>query len=413
MSKKIAIQIKDALNLEFTLNEDAKKGDYICVNDINEVNLEETKKFIANEIEKQKELLINQLRNKEKENWINGFKNSNEFLNLKEENIKLKNNLDQLLKNKELEIKSFYDDKINDLNYIINDLKSKQELIEIKNEKEIEIVKNELNAKYLKDIEFYKIKIEELQRNKKFNIKIIGNEFENWIYSEMQKHFSFYSDVKFEKITKNIDGEKADFLFEISHDGAIVDNVVIEAKTAENTGTTKNSNHFAKLNRAYNHNNSSFAILVTELEPDDEFSIRKINEYENMYMVRPQFLHIMLDLMRIVMIQKNIIRNKTISFKDQEKILQEFEEFKDAIINNSLKHITKNIEDIIKQAESINKASQKILESGNIIISKHLKTIANKFENYNIENKIIKKIKNINDDEIKSNEEELIIKRNF
>ena len=130
-------------------------------------------------------------------------------------------------------------------------------------------------------------------------------------------------------------------------------------------------------------------------------------------MVRPQFLHIMLDLMRIVMIQKNIIRNKTISFKDQEKILQEFEEFKDAIINNSLKHITKNIEDIIKQAESINKASQKILESGNIIISKHLKTIANKFENYNIENKIIKKIKNINDDEIKSNEEELIIKRNF
>lgn len=413
MGKKINIEIKDSKNLEFALCEDAKKGDFICINDINDVNLQETRDFLYEEAKKQKEKIVDEIILKEKNNWINEFRSSKEFLDIIQENISLKEKINEQLKNKELELENKYLNQINELKNQITNEKHSNLIANEKHLNELNTLKHQLFSEHEKEINEYKLKIEELQRSKKYNIKLIGEEFENWIYSQMQKHFSFYNDVKFRKITKTIENEKADFLFEIINDGEIVDNVVIEAKTAENEGKTKNANHFAKLNKAYINNHSSFAILVTELEPNDEFTIRKINDYENMYMVRPEFLHIILDLVRIVMLQKNLIRKKTISFKEQEQILREFEEFKDAIINNAIKNIANNMNEILKQAETINKSSQKIIECSNKIINTHLETVVNKINNFNINNKIIKKIDRTNENEkiIETNDELIIQKK--
>ncbi|AME12892.1 hypothetical protein MmmBen181_0742 [Mycoplasma mycoides subsp. mycoides] len=76
---------------------------------------------------------------------------------------------------------------------------------------------------------------------------------------------------------------------------------------------------------------------------------------------------------------------REIMFKEKQDILDEFEEFKNNLLDNALKHIDTKFNEINKSAENVKKEANKILEATELVINKHLNTVKNKINNFKIE----------------------------
>ncbi|MBO6095558.1 hypothetical protein J6P11_06225 [bacterium] len=90
-------------------------------------------------------------------------------------------------------------------------------------------------------------------------------------------------------------------------------------------------------------------------------------------------------------------------------MLNEFEDFKNSILENAFKNINKHLESIKTDADKIIKSAENILESQKIIVDKHMNAIENKINNFKIENKVVKKITKLNSSKHETNEEELAL----
>ncbi|MBO6042339.1 hypothetical protein J6P52_04210 [bacterium] len=90
-------------------------------------------------------------------------------------------------------------------------------------------------------------------------------------------------------------------------------------------------------------------------------------------------------------------------------MLNEFEDFKNSILENAFKNINKHLESIKTDADKIIKSAENILESQKIIVDKHMNAIENKINNFKIENKVVKKIAKLNSSKHETNEEELAL----
>jgi hypothetical protein len=140
-----------------------------------------------------------------------------------------------------------------------------------------------------------------------------------------------------------------------------------------------------------------YALLVSELEWEsvNDSPIKKVNEYDKMYVVRPQYFVIFLSIVSALGLKYKDILTKhnieRIQFKDIEDIMNEFEEMKSNILDKSLKYLETEVSEILKNAENIHKLSKVIMEAAENIIQKRLSTIKNKIDGFNI-NKINKKI---------------------
>lgn len=207
-------------------------------------------------------------------------------------------------------------------------------------------------------------------------------------------------DCKFEKTTKAIENTKPDFLFQVidNIDNSILSSVIIEAKTQNSDSSRKNSDFYNKLESDRKKNNCEFSLLITELEPDDAFIIKKVNDpnYENMFVVRPTYFITFLSIVRLFSLKRKDLKIIEINFKNKKDILDEFEKMKNQILDNSIKHIDTNVTTILKSSEIIKNNIAKIEEAANTVIEKHLKTIKNKIESFEI-NRINKKIEKLNE----------------
>lgn len=416
MGKKIEIELKDKDKLEFTLKDSAFKGDYICINDIFNNNFDDLKNSINFHFKSEENKYIDKLRIQEQENWINKFKTSGEYLNLKQENVILKNDIDTKIKNKELEIQSKCSSEISDLKIKIKtleldknnseekfDLKKKNEISEMENKNKDQI--NEIEKEKNAIIQIHIDRINELERNRNsLNSKVLGEELEEWVDIQVLNWFNDYEDIKWQKANKIIDGNKPDFLFQlVDSDNIVIDTVVIEAKNSYTHSKKKNTDHYLKLSKDQEKNKGNYSILVTELEPEDKFSMRKVKDYENMYIVRPEFLITLLTLLRIIMIKrKELVKDET-SFREKKDIIKEFDDFRNNLLENSLKNINTKIDEIIKESEKIIKFATNIKEISNLILNTHINTFRNKINDFNIL-KITKKIEK-SDNEIQPEEE--------
>ena len=162
----------------------------------------------------------------------------------------------------------------------------------------------------------------------------------------------------------------------------------------------KNEDHYKKLDSDRKKKECEYALLISELEwnQENDAPIRKVNGYEKMYMVRPQYFITFLSIVESLGKKyKNLLLEKDemeISFKKSEEIMQEFENFKDTIIKKFIDRITKELEEVNKQVGVIKTSADKIMESSRKIVDNYLKDSKDKIENYNI-GKIDKKIKKI------------------
>ncbi len=415
MSKEIKIRIKDADQLVFEILEDSKQGDYFCLKNINNIDFTN----LQTKILEKKDEYVNQLIAKEKSNFINEFKLSDDYrskerrINELEKNESIwKEKIQNEYSKARADVEKDFVFKIGKLEQEIDSLK-KQHSIEIDNTKlkvqnelqtKISTLENQftqINEKHKLDLREkemeYSSKIEQIQREKNLNVKLLGNELENTLLQYYNDALSINDDCSLERTTKDVDGTKPDFIFKvIDYDKSVLGSVIIEAKTQlPNSSTSKkNKEYFNKLEIDRKKHNAEFSLLVTELEQDDIFVIKKENSYENMFVVRPAYFISFLSIMRYLFLKRRDIKKSEINFKNKQEIMNDFNKLKNEILDNSIKNIDKNVQEIIKCADNVSKHAQTITDSANVILNKHLETVKNKIENFKIQG-IIKQIDNL------------------
>lgn len=407
MSEKIKISPKDWNKSEFYLEQDAKKGDYICLQDIGA--------FSTDYIKEQFDTKINEIANEritekliiEKKNWENEFRVSKEFTDLNHELLNTKKELNLINENHQQKIDSLNNLKKMEIDKAVQNesLNQEKKISELKTELNILLIKTNKDkeskeAIHQSEIDKFNTIIEsqknEIDRRENKNIKLIGEDFEKWIESEFDRHFPISDKSKLEKTTKPIGGTKPDFEFKVFGDNQeILGTATIEAKTETISGKTKNSSHYEKLDRDRNNLNSEYAILVSELEPENTFLIKKVPEYKNMFVIRPAYLMTFLSLIQYISYEKQGVKKLELKFKDKQEIQKEFEEMKSEILENSIKHINTKCNEINDEVSKIKKSADKIQEAINLVLERHLSTVKTKIENFRIES-IKNRIEKIN-----------------
>ncbi|MGZ9428493.1 DUF2130 domain-containing protein [Mycoplasma sp. 1012] len=274
--------------------------------------------------------------------------------------------------------------------------------VNMQSESQVEMTKKEIQhsneiQKWIKENTELKTTINDLQRKKNVNIKLIGEDLENWIISQASENLSFDNNCSFYKDNEVKDHTKADFLYDIysrNNNKKLLGKIIIEAKSQGETGNKKNSDYYDKLKRDQTKKQADFAILVSELEPEKDFLISKVFDYENMYVIRPAYLIPFLSLLKHFIMEREKIADAEITFQEKKDILEQFDKMKNEILDNSLKHIRTQTEKILKNAETIEKNAKEIKESISLVVDIHLNTVKNKIENFAIQ-KITKKIDKI------------------
>ena len=419
MAKITQVTIKDATTLR--LDVDAKQGDEINLLDIVRVDssyinkiIDEKKEIeLAKRLKEQKEILELETRNK-----IN-----QETEKLKKENIELSSKINSLKAEIEASIKLQYLEEINKLKLeilsannektnIINNKQSEIEKELLKKDIEYQTTLNKLKDEYNEKIREQEQKINDLNLQKSsLNVKRLGEELENWCNTEYENYAQCgFNTCTWEKDNISVKeedeakGTKADYIFkvyanELINEKELLTSVACEMKNESPNSKTKkkNADHYNKLDKDRKKKNCEYALLVSELEWDqpNDLPIKKVKEYEKMYVVRPQYFISFLSIVSSMSLKfKELLleRTKEIEkFKDTFTIKEEFEKFKNDLLDKPLAKLEKELNSIIKEANEIKASSDKIISFASTLISKTLVEMQNKINNFKID-RLVKKI---------------------
>lgn len=403
---------------------------------INKLNLEIDKlKQYQEQAEKEKQNEISLAVSKKKENNIQtkeslnkkikdleienaSLKNQNEKMSLEQKNVlsnlenqknseiqDLKNKVDNLNKEKEYEIKNAISDKEKEILELKSSLKIKDQEKELQNKTTEEKYQIILKQKE-QEIEFYK------DLKTKMSTKLIGETLEQHCFNEFNKiRMQAYPYAKFDKdneVSKE-SGSKGDFIFrdyDETQTNEIV-SIMFEMKNEMDTTATKhkNSDFFKELDKDRKEKKCEYAVLVSMLEPDNEFYNAGIvdvsYEYEKMFVVRPQcFLSIIALLSsankNALNYKKELmaIKNQEVDVTNFENKLLDFQEkfgknydlaskkFINAIeeIDKTITHLNKIKDSLISAENNLRLANNKAQDLSIKKLTKDNPTMKNKFE---------------------------------
>lgn len=403
MANKIKFTVVDNTTIE--LLEDAKKGDHIDLSEFIEIDTSKLSSSIQKEIEKIKsqahkdvEQAKTQTRQEVKDELTQQIKAELQK-DFEIQKLNFKNTLNEVFKDKETELK----DEISAKNEQILK-KDNAHYKEITNQKEI----------FEERIRELQNQISDLNRETKKATKSIGENLEQWCDNEFKNAqlcgaFEYCTWNKDNISVKddndhNKKGTKADYIFKsyassAMNDDEILTSVCCEMKSEDHTSSNKQTNksHWAKLESDRKKKNCEYALLITELEMENDFVVQKVKEYPNMYMVRPRYFVIFLGLLNTIAIK---FKGKELKLIAQEKKLnqeyltkQEIEDnlikLKNVILNNSVKNIESNAANIKKNSENIIVLANKSWEQADTIINTHISSLSNKINDLNLR-KILK-----------------------
>lgn len=440
MNKEIKIKLIDESSLKFKLLEKGEIGDLINLNSLNNVDLSVIKEKVN--LLKQTEIrniIDTKLKQQQKELDLNHQKkiielnqkydlkiadlekdknylelNSDAEINKKvaeiENSLKAKINKkedqirDEAFKqiDKVLQVSNKKTEEINDLKLRLQDYDQKAQFVLEKelHQKEQEIFK----LKTINDSSIRKLKEENdnllnqldyLKRNKSQNIKLIGNELENWIDSNLQQNFAWNERITIKKEPKPINGQKPDFMIMIKN-GSVETKIVIEAKTELLTSENKKTNrsHLEKLENYRKRSESKYAILVSELENEKDFLIYKDSDYKDIFIIRPHVLVSLLQFMINLLTVNEKVLALNVQFEDKQKIIQEWDLFL-ADVDKTFLNLKNNVENILKEKDKLSSIANKIGENANKILDSHLGALEKKLKKFSIEKKIVNKISEV------------------
>ncbi len=310
----------------------------------------------------------------------------------------------------QLKIENQYKEQLNQRLAQIEALKAEQAKLKLEHEVSLnEKLKDLTQAVHVKDKELETLRREWGSRN----VKNIGENLENWCYEQYKnvslfgfKTSTFEKDNVVVRSEGDTKGTKGDYIFKVYNDSnhsILLTSAMVEMKSEalESENKKKNADHYKKLHEDRVKKNLEYAILVSELEynVESDAPIFVVDQYEKMYVVRPQFFVTLLGIIESIGLKyADIITEKEaerIEFKESLEILEAFEAFKEEILNNSIRHIGTQMENIRKRTETIISSADAIKESTRIVLDTHLNTIKSKIESFSIR-KVLNHIDKVN-----------------
>lgn len=237
-----------------------------------------------------------------------------------------------------------------------------------------------------------KAKDEQIEYYKDFksrlSTKMIGESLEVHCSTEFNRiRPTAYPHAYFDKDNDASGGSKGDFIFRDYSDGQEYISIMFEMKNqSESAGVKhKNEDFFRKLDEDRRKKGCEYAVLVSLLEPDNDYYNDGIVDvsyrYEKMFVVRPQFFLPIIALLtsasrKSVELQKQLIaaqqqsidvtnfENKLMDYQDKfgKNVEQAAKKFQSAIdeIDTTIKHLTKVKEGLIGSIKNLDLANDKL-----------------------------------------------------
>jgi hypothetical protein len=214
----------------------------------------------------------------------------------------------------------------------------------------------------------------------KLSTKMVGETLEQHCETEFNRiRATAFPKAYFEKDTNISSGSKGDFIFRDMDDaGTEIVSIMFEMKNENDTTATKKKNEdfFKELDKDRNEKGCEYAILVSLLEPNNEFYNSGIVDvsyrYKKMYVIRPQFFIPMITLLRDAAMNSLSYKNELALVKSQNIDVTNFEndleQFKTAFGRNfslASEHFQKAVEEIDKSIQHLQKTRERLLKSDN------------------------------------------------
>lgn len=402
-------ELQKRLDLAEKEKEDAVK--------IAEANLRLTVSEAFKKIEKERDALANDLKNKaiEKEDAIK----------LAEAN--LKNSLQEDLVKKNIEIAQLTaDNKLSVVEAIKNIEKERDELankLELK-ETAAQLREKTLSEKFSADLktreDIIKMKDEEIALRKEMKLrlstKMLGETLEQHCETEFNKlRATAFQRAYFEKDNDFKSGSKGDYIYrEIDEAGNEIISIMFEMKNqGDETATKKRNEDFLKeLDKDRAEKKCEYAVLVSLLESESELYNSGIvdvsHKHAKMYVVRPQFFIPIITLLRNAAMNSlkykaelALVRNQNIDITNFEDKIKTFKDgfarnydlasrkFKEAIeeIDKTINHLQKTKEALLSSENNLRLANDKAddltikkLTHGNSTMKAKFEDASNKIE---------------------------------
>lgn len=324
--------------------------------------------------------------------------NEKEINRLNSDNNALKQQLEAAKKEKDAAVTLAIANKDNEIITLKNELKLKdsesKNLINealSKKEQEIQKLKNDLslsesennlkisnlNQKHANDLKAKDAEIEFYKDLKtKMSTKLVGETLEQHCLIQFnQIRMSAFPKAYFEKDNDASSGSKGDFIFkENTDEGAELVSIMFEMKNENDTTATKHKNEdfFKELDKDRNEKKCEYAVLVSMLEPENEYYNAGIVDvsyrYPKMYVIRPQCFIPFITLIRNAALSASEYKNQLVLAKNQNLDVSHFEEdlniFKEKFAENynrASDRFNKAIEEIDKTIDHLNKVKEGLL----------------------------------------------------
>ena len=362
----------------------------------------------------EKEAEISELKAKIKDEQAENKLALQEALAQKEKEItKLNSELEKAKTEKELAVNEAKSDLKEQL------AKKEVELAKLQNEKDL--TENNLKTKYEVQIQMQEEEIERLKDFKlKLSTKMVGESLEKHCETEFNKiRSTAFKNAYFEKDNDAKTGSKGDFIYrDYADDKTEYISIMFEMKNESDTTSTKKKNEdfLKELDKDRREKNCEYAVLVSMLEPENEFYNEGIvdmsHRYPKMYVVRPQFFIPIITILRNsalnsldYMRELATVRAQNIDISNFENEMNDFkdkfsrnyrlasEKFKKAIeeIDKTIDHLQKTKAALISSEDNLRLANNKAEDLSIKKLTKNNPTMQAKFDALKITDKSKKK----------------------
>lgn len=225
----------------------------------------------------------------------------------------------------------------------------------------------------------------------RLSTKMIGETLEQHCETEFNKlRATGFQNAYFEKDNDSKTGSKGDYIYrEIDQDGNEIISIMFEMKNeGDETATKKKNEDFLReLDKDRIEKKCEYAVLVTLLEAENELYnvgiVDVSHKYQKMYVVRPQFFIPIITLLRNASMNSlkykaelNLVRSQNIDVTNFENQLNDFkdgfgrnyrlaaEKFRTAIdhIDESIKQLEKTKKDLMSSENNLRIANDKAEE---------------------------------------------------
>ena len=341
--QKIVVQIRDQ-----TLKEEVSQRTKQI-----EQGFEQQKKAVLSEQEAKHQRELNDLHQKLQAAQAKLQEAENQtkikILEAEQKEQKAKNELEQTVKELKVKLDAFNENKKNEIARVEAEAKAK--VTELETELKTQASQAELEKKKTEEVhaEIIRLKDEEIAKYKDFKLrlstKMIGESLEQYCLTEFNKIRAAFPSVYFEKDNDASGGSKGDFIYrEKDSEGNEVLSIMFEMKNEADMTATKHKNEdfFDKLDKDRIAKKCEYAVLVSMLEPENEYYNAGIVDvsykYEKMYVIRPQCFIPMITILRSAAMNALKAKQELAVIKQQQIDVTGFEEklnaFKDRISRN-------------------------------------------------------------------------------